>query len=350
MSDTPFISVVMPVRNEARFIARSLRSVLAQDYPLDRFEVIVADGMSNDDTREVISRVSSAANVRLIDNPGKIVATGLNLAIREAKGEVIVRVDGHCEIAPDYIRRCAELLTTSDAECVGGNLETIGETNRARVIATAQSSRFGVGGSTFRIGSPEPRYVDTVAFPGYQRETLRRLGEFDEELVRNQDDEYNYRLRKSGGRILLSPELRARYYSRATFKNLFSQYSQYGYWKVRVLQKHPGQMQLRQFIPPLGVVGLLMLLLLAPFLKGVAVLTAACVLVYVLASLFASLLTANRAGWKLVTLLPVAFGIIHLSYGFGFLFGLVKFWNRWTRSTPINIANVSSDATPLSAD
>jgi len=345
------VTVVMPVRNEAAFMGRSLGSVLAQDYPSERLEVIVADGMSTDKTREVISDLAgSRANVRLIDNPRQIVATGLNLAIREAKGDVIVRVDGHCEIAADYVQQCVELLQNSGAECVGGPLQTVGETERARAIAAALSSRFGVGGATFRVGSTSSTFVDTVAFPGYQRETLRRLGEFDEELVRNQDDEYNYRLRKSGGRILLSPELRARYYSRATFKNLFSQYCQYGYWKVRVLQKHPGQMQLRQFIPPLGVVGLLTLLLLAPFVKWVAFLTAACILVYVLASLFASVLTANRAGWKLVMLLPVAFGIIHFSYGFGFLFGLVKFWNRWTRSTPINIANVSSDATPLSAD
>jgi GT2 family glycosyltransferase len=274
----------------------------------------------------------------------------LNLALREAKGDVIVRVDGHCEVAVDYVRQCVQLLKDSGAGCVGGPLQTVGETGRARAIAAALSSKFGVGGATFRVGSTAPKFVDTVAFPGYKRETLRRLGEFDEELVRNQDDEYNYRLRKSGDRILLSPALRARYYSRATFKSLFRQYFQYGYWKVRVLQKHPGQMQLRQFMPLLGVVGLSMLLLLTPFVKSVAVLTAVFVLLYLLASVFASALTAKRAGWKLFTFLPIAFGIIHFSYGLGFLFGLIKFWNRWTGSTPINVANVPGDATPLSAD
>jgi len=347
MSDQPFISVVMPVRNEGTFIERSLRSVVKQDYPHDRFEVIVADGMSDDDTREIVSRVGGDANVRLIANPGKIVATGLNLAIHDAKGDVIVRVDGHCQIAPDYIRHCAELLQTSDAECVGGNLETIGETNRARAIAAALSSRFGVGGSTFRVGSTEQRYVDTVAFPGYKRETLRRLGDFDEELVRNQDDEYNYRLRKAGGRILLSPWIQARYYSRATFTSLCKQYFQYGYWKVRVLQKHPRQMQLRQFMPPLGLLALLLLLLLAPFTKVAVLGISAALVLYLLALSLASITMARRLAW-LILLLPPAFVAIHFSYGFGFLCGVIKFSNRWARGIPK--VNATTETASLAAD
>src|SRR5438445_2255635 len=250
MQKSPFVSIIIPVRDDAVFIERSLRAVLAQDYPHDRMEVIVADGFSEDGTRELISRISdSHPNVRLIDNPGKIVSTGLNAALRLAKGDIIIRVDGHCEIASDYVRRCVEHLTQDEIDCVGGPLQTVGETYQARAIAAAMSSTFGVGGSAFRVGITDSQLTDTVPFPAYWRQTIQRAGPFDEELVRNQDDEYNYRLRKLNGRILLSPDVRSRYYSRASFRKLWKQYFQYGFWKVRVMQKHPRQMRARQFLP-----------------------------------------------------------------------------------------------------
>src|SRR6185436_12536097 len=150
MPDTPFVSVLMPVRNEAGFIQRSVTAVLAQDYPHDRMAIIIADGLSNDGTREAVKAVQlQNLNVNLIDNPGKIVSTGLNAALRVAKGEIIVRVDGHCEIARDYVSRCVSHLTDAKVDCVGGPLETVGETYAARAIAAAMSSSFGVGGSAF---------------------------------------------------------------------------------------------------------------------------------------------------------------------------------------------------------
>ena len=266
MPDTPFISVLMPVRNETAFIQRSLAAVLAQDYPRDRMEIVIADGLSTDGTREAIKAVQLRnPNVILIGNPGKIVSTGLNAALRVAKGEIIIRVDGHCEIATDYVSRCVSHLADPNVDCVGGPLETIGETYPARAIAAAMSSSFGVGGSAFRVGTREAKFVDTVAFPGFRRETIQRAGPFDEELVRNQDDEYSYRVRKLGGRILLAPDIQSRYYSRASFRKLWKQYFQYGYWKVRVLQKHSRQMSARQFVPPLFVIALLLLCVTAPF-------------------------------------------------------------------------------------
>ncbi|MCB1034312.1 MAG: glycosyltransferase family 2 protein, partial [Acidobacteria bacterium] len=213
----PFVTVVMPVRNEADFIERSLGAVLSQDYPRNRFEVLIADGMSTDDTRERIrSLPSGAVPVRILDNPGRIVPTGLNAALKEARGEIIVRVDGHCEIAPDYLRRSVEHLSRGEASGVGGPIETVGEGYRAQAIAAAMSSNFGVGGSAFRTGRDEPSFVDTVAFPAYPRQILQKAGPYDEELVRNQDDEYNYRLRKAGHRLLLAPDVRSLYFSRAT--------------------------------------------------------------------------------------------------------------------------------------
>ena len=345
MTIRPFVSVLMPVRNEASFIERSLRSVLSQDYPSDRTEVIVADGMSNDGTRAIVEALQSDhRHLRLIDNPGKIVSTGLNAALRVAKGEIIVRVDGHCEVAPDYVSCCVSHLIANQAECVGGPVQTIGKSYIARVIASAMSSPFGVGGSGFRVGAKEPRLADTVPFPAYKRETIDRAGDFDEELVRNQDDEYNYRVRKLGGRVLLSPDIQSRYYSRASLLRLWKQYFQYGYWKVRVLQKHPRQMQPRQFIPPLFVFALLVLSLTTPALRVSQLLLASVLLAYALLNIAGAIDSARKSGWQNLPLMPLVFSILHCAYGSGFLFGLIRFWNRWLTAEPVKLVQPSRDA------
>jgi succinoglycan biosynthesis protein ExoA len=324
------VSVIMPVRNEAAFIVRSLGAVLAQDYPPDRLEVIVADGQSTDGTREQVQALQGRhPNLHLIDNPGRIVPTGLNAALRVARGDIIIRVDGHCEIAPDYVRNCVAHLKAGQAECVGGPIETIGEGPTAQAIAIAMGSPFGVGNSAFRVGHNRDRYVDTVAFPAYTRALLEQTGPFDEELVRNQDDEHNYRLRAMGNRILLAPDVRARYYSRASLRSLCRQYFQYGFWKVRVLQKHPRQMQPRQFVPPAFVAALLTSALLAPFFHWSRWALALTGGAYLAANVTAAVYAAARHGWRHLPLLPLVFAALHLSYGLGFLAGLVRFWNRW---------------------
>jgi glycosyltransferase involved in cell wall biosynthesis len=330
MPNLPFVSVIMPVRNEGAFISRSLGAVLAQNYPSDRMEVIVADGMSTDDTRDIVIEISRRyPSVMLLDNTRRIASTGLNGGVREASGDIIIRVDGHCEIASDYVRQCVALLLENKADCVGGPLETIGETYVAGAIAAAMSSHFGVGGSAFRVGTSDPKCVDTVPFPAYKRETLQRVGEFDEELVRNQDDEYNYRLRGLGGRILLSPDIRSRYYSRTGLANLWKQYFEYGFWKVRVLQKHGRQMRPRQFAPALLVLSLLIGLLLSPWSQIAALSLGAILVAYAIAAVWASLAAAHKRGWLLLPLLPLVFPSLHVAYGCGFLVGLLWFWNRW---------------------
>jgi succinoglycan biosynthesis protein ExoA len=326
----PFVSVIMPVRNEAALIERSVTAVASQDYPHDLMEILIADGMSEDGTRDRVTLLQQRhSNLKLIDNPAKIVATALNAALRLAKGEVIARVDGHCEVAPDYLRRCVLHLLHDEVAVVGGPVETIGESLTARAIATAMSSRFGVGGSAFRVANSGTQFTDTVAFPVYTRSVLDRGGPFDEELVRNQDDEYNYRLRKLGVKILLASDVRSRYYSRATLAKLGSQYFQYGYWKVRVMQKHPRQMQLRQFVPPLFVFAVLGGLLMTPILPLMGYVTGLIATLYAVAVIACSIYSAQRSKWQTLPLLPIAFAILHWAYGLGFLFGLVKFWNRW---------------------
>ena len=335
----PFVSVIMPVRNEGGFIAQSLSAVLEQDYPADRMEVIVCDGMSTDDTREIVKSLQAGRdNVHLVDNPGKIAPKALNTAKEHCKGDIIARVDGHCCIAPDYIGRCVEHLSGDDVDGVGGPIDTIGETPTAKVIASVMSSRFGVGGSAFRVGNAGTKIVDTIAFPVYTRSIIERAGPYDEQLVRNQDDEYNYRLRKMGATLLLASDVQSKYYSRSSFRKLAKQYFQYGLWKVRVLQKHPLQMRARQFAPLVLVVSLLTLSIASSFSPMASWALVAILGLYSLSLLAGTLSMARREhGWRVV-LLPLAMSILHLSYGLGFLIGLFRFMLGWFEmSTPAAI-------------
>lgn len=330
MKEYPFISILIPVRNEVRYIPRCLQAVADQDYPSDHIEVLIADGISDDGTFELLQDWAGQAEYRYVfQNPGKIVPTGLNMLIPKARGDVLIRVDGHCVIAPDYVSNCVRHLQSDGVDGVGGPMHSIGEDHISQVTALAMSSKFGVGNSSFRTETGQTKLADTVPFPAYTRAIIEKVGLYDEELVRNQDDEYNYRIRAAGGKILLAEDVRSDYYSRGLLKKLWKQYFQYGFWKVRVLQKHPHQMSLRQFIPLAFVLALILtvlLSLLAPWgWKALLALLAA----YLLANLSASIVTASGQGFKKLLLLPVAFVIIHFSYGLGFLVGLFNFWNRW---------------------
>lgn len=319
------VSVVMPVRNEAEYILRALNAVLAQDYPAELIEIIVADGMSTDGTVDIITELQSHhPNLKLIHNPGQIAPKALNLATRAASGEIIVRVDGHCEIAPDYVRNCVHHLVEEDIQGVGGSVETIGETDSARVIALAMSSRFGVGNSAFRTTRNMTMLADTIPFPAYPKTVIEQAGPYDESQVRNQDDEYNYRIREQGGRLLLAGDVHSVYYSRSSLKSLWKQYYGYGFYKARVMQKHPKQMSARQFMPSMFVAALAICLLLSPFSRGARRGFKMLVLAYVSASAAASASIASKSDWKYMTKLPQAFVAIHLTYGAGFLVGLAR--------------------------
>lgn len=337
---SPFVSVIMPVHNESAHITQTLAAVLGQDYPADKLEILIADGMSSDDTREKIAALRGPFPVIVLENPGRIVPTGLNLAIRRAKGEIIVRVDGHTVIAPDYVRQCVEALRRSGAQNVGGRMNAQGRGPFGQVVALATSTPFGVGGARFHYSEAE-EWVDTVYMGAWPRTVFEQIGLFDEELVRDQDDEFNYRLRAHGGRILLSPFIRSEYTVRSTPRALWRQYYQYGLWKIRVLQKHPRQMRPRQFIPPAFALSLLFSLALASsfifhisyfVLFPLAIILAS----YLIANLAASIVSFSKFPKSqfpnhLITyaLLPMIFAILHLSYGLGFLAGLIKFANRW---------------------
>ena len=332
MMEQPFVSVIMPIRNEAGYIARSLGAVLAQDYPHDCLEVLVADGMSDDRTRHIVGYLAARSDVRvtLVDNPGKVVPTGFNRALQQARGEIIVRVDGHTIIAPDYVRECVAALARSGADNVGGRMNAVSKTELGAAIAHATSSPFGVGGARFHYSDQE-EWVDTVYMGAWPRAVFERIGGFDEEMVRNQDDEFNYRLQGAGGKILLSSRIQSTYFNRSDLRSLWRQYYQYGMYKVRVLQKHPRQMRPRQFAPPLlagAVVGGAALALLIRPLRGLWRLGSG---VYLAANLLASLWMARKHGWHLLRYYPLIFAALHFGYGLGFLRGLVKFADRWER-------------------
>lgn len=329
----PQVTVIMPIRNEAGFIEYSIGSVLEQDYPSDLMEIIIADGMSTDKTRQIIMKKANENGqvaVRMIDNPELIVPTGFNAALQIAKGDVIIRVDGHTTIDPDYIRQCVSELKRTEAANVGGRMDACGKGVIGESIVLATSSRFGVGGARFHYSDKE-EYVDTVYMGAWWKETFEKYGFFDEEQVRNQDEEFNYRLLKNGCKILLSPKIKSKYETRATLKSLWSQYFEYGYWKVRVLQKHPRQMRLRQFSPPIFVFSLLFFSILSLPAEWGRILFRLIAGSYILANLVASAFLANKKGWKYFFPLSIVYACLHFSYGIGFLVGMVRFASRWGR-------------------
>lgn len=327
-ADYPFVTVIMPIRNEERFIERSLGAILAQNYPPDRYEVLVADGMSTDRTREIARAVAGDRNVTILDNPGKIAPIALNIGIRHASGEIIVRVDGHTEIAPDYIRKSVDALARTGAECVGGRMEPVGQTSFGRAVALATRNRFSLGGSRFHYATEEQE-TDSVYMGAYAKSVFSRVGLFDEELVRNQDDEFNYRLRSAGGRVVLVPEIRSTYYNRATPGGLWRQYFQYGLWKVRVFQKLPGQVRPRHLAPSAFVSSLLLAAVLSAVWVESAIALAALAALY---ALFVMVVALSAAGFRaigLAALAGVAIAIMHVGYGVGFIVGFMRFARRW---------------------
>jgi cellulose synthase/poly-beta-1,6-N-acetylglucosamine synthase-like glycosyltransferase len=331
----PLVSVIMPVRNEADFIAEALNAVVAQDYPRDRTEIIICDGMSTDATRKIVAAFQAEyANILLLDNPQKIAPTALNIAASASRGEIIIRVDGHCVIAPTYISRSVDHLRNNpEVWGVGGPIETIALSREAEPIAIAMSSKFGVGGSAFRTIRDKTLLVDTVAFPAYRREAVDVAGPYDEQLVRNQDDEYNFRIREMGGKILLAADIQSTYYSRGTLSKLWRQYFQYGFYKTRVMQKHPRQMSPRQFVPAAFVLSVCLAVMTTPWTSLPLILLLG---IYVLAVLSATAIVCAQRGWKHGLLLPLAFSTLHLSYGSGFILGLCTLFPGGAR-TPANL-------------
>ncbi|MDA8326973.1 MAG: glycosyltransferase family 2 protein [Nitrospiraceae bacterium] len=325
----PVISVVIPCRNEEAYIASCLDSLIGGDFRAEDLEIVVVDGMSDDRTPEMLYEYSRGHPfIRVFENPKKITSAGLNLGIRKSRGKYVVILGAHSIVERNFLRLNMEGLDRYDADCVGGQIVTIpaGRGVMAGSICLVLSSPFGVGDASFRTHPSRMRHVDTVPFGCYRREVFKGEGDFfDEELIRNQDDEFNLRLRKNGGRILLIPEIRSYYYPRGTLLKLWRMYYQYGYFKPLVAKKVGGVLTWRQAVPPayictLAIAGALSLIEKDPAFIGLAAAS------YLIAVLLFSIGISIKEGARYLFTLPLNFATLHFSYGLGYLKGMLDFF------------------------
>ncbi len=323
------ISLIVPCYNEQASIGLLLEAIRKQTYELDEIEIIIADGMSDDGTRDAIQDYAAQhpeLNIRLIDNPQRIIPAALNTAIRVAEGGVIIRLDAHSAPKSDYVERCLDVLEKTGAANVGGvwEIQSSVDTWMARSIAAAASHPLGAGDARYRI-SGEPGPVDTVPFGAFRKEWLEKVGPFNEELLTNEDYEYNVRIRNAGGLIWFDPSIRSIYFARPDLRSLARQYWRYGFWKVRMLRLYPGTLRWRQALPPMFVLAAFILAgLTFPFPLARLLLTVQ-LGAYLLVTIFAGFLESiRRKDMGLILGLPPAIWTMHFSWGAGFLWSVLK--------------------------
>lgn len=330
----PFVSVIMPIHNEEQFIERSLSAVLEQSYPHDRYEILIADGMSNDKTVALVEATPDHERIRIIQNSKRLQSPGLNALIQIAQGEIIVRVDAHTIIAADYIAQCVAELQETGAANVGGQMHAEATTITGQAIALAMHSRFAVP-TAFHVGS-SGQFTDTVYMGAWPKQILVAVGGFDERLRANEDYELNVRIRSNGGTIYLSPKIRSTYYGRQTFPTLARQYFIYGTAKVNTLRKHPTSLRFRQTVAPLFVAVLLLGIPLAVWFPLARIVWIAIIGMYIFCSLFFSLLNVRRSTLTIAFRIPLVYATMHISWGLGF-------WSGWLTNKshryPVQLAN-----------
>ncbi len=316
MDHFPKVSFVLAVRNEERFIGRCLDSIIAQDYPADKIEILAVDGMSEDRTRDILGKYTGKhSTFKIIDNPDKITPVAFNLGIKNATGDVITIVSAHSTISKDYISSCIHYLKKKNADNVGGPMRAVGTDYISKAIALAYDSTFGLGGGRFH----DQRYegeVDTVYLGCWLKGVFEKVGLFDERLVRNQDIEFNSRLRKSGGKIFLTPEIKSYYYCRSNLKDLWVQNFRTGLWNIKTIKLSPDSLSLRHFIPLLFVLSLTASWFIPALWFSI-------VMSYIFCNLFFTFRAAIKNGFSYVFILPVIFLTVHLSYGLGSFAGLL---------------------------
>lgn len=325
----PTVSIIIPCYNEQATIRALLEAIYVQTYPRADLEVVIADGLSGDETRaEIVAFADSHPDLHIavVDNPQRVIPAALNRALAEAQGEIIVRMDAHSMPYPDYVERSVSDLEAGLGENVGGvwEIRPGAQGWMARSIAAAAAHPLGVGDAHYRHGE-KAAAVDTVPFGAFRRELLALIGFFDETLLTNEDYEFNTRIRKSGGRIWLDPAIRSIYFARPTLTALARQYARYGFWKWRMLRRYPETLRWRQALPPLFVLSLIGGGILAVFMPLFRVLLAAEVLAYILILTAAGIASARRQGEiHLVFGLPLAIAVMHIAWGAGFLWSMIR--------------------------
>ena len=325
----PSVSIIIPCFNEQTTICMLLEAIYAQTFPRPDLEVVLADGMSTDRTRAEIAAFSNShpdLHIAVVDNPDRHTPAGLNCALKEAQGEIFVRLDAHSVPYPDYVERCVADLEAGLGENVGGiwEIHPGADTWMAQSIAVAAAHPLGVGDAFYRHAG-KPALVDTVPFGAFKRELLALVGFFDESLLSNEDYEFNARIRKSGGKVWLDPSIRSVYIARATLPGLAKQYFRYGFWKWRMLRRYPNTLRLRQALPPLFVLSLFGLGIAGIFLALFLGLLAVEIIVYALVLTAAGVQAAfKQKKTSLVLGLPLAISCMHISWGAGFLWSMIK--------------------------
>lgn len=336
MTEYPFVSIIVPCYNEQATIRLLLEAIRQQDYPLESIEVVIADGMSIDHTRQEINQFCAdylIPRVRVVDNPKRIIPAAVNQALAAARGEILVRMDAHAVPATSYVRRCVEALLAGKGESVGGvwMIRPRGEGWIARAIAVAAAHPLGVGDAQYRY-TRQAQWVDTVPFGAFRRTLVEQLtwpvgsdGPFDESLLTNEDYEFNVRVRQAGGRIWLDPEIRSAYFARRNLIELGRQYARYGYWKFRMLRRYPATLRWRQALPPVFVLAIILLGFLSPLLWLARWTLVLLLAIYGLV-LFASglQLTIHHKDLGFLFGVPAAIAVMHIAWGGGFLWSLVK--------------------------
>lgn len=321
------VSVVIPIRNEERYIEDCLNSLLEQDFPKDQMEVILIDGMSEDNTVNIINEFRrNYPFIELLQNPKKIIPVSLNLAIKQAKGEFIIRMDAHSWYASDYISKCIEFHQKVNAENIGGPTLVKGNNPCQRAVAAAYYSSFALGGGKQHIKGYEG-YSDTVSFGSFKKETAENLGCFDERLIINEDDDFNFRLIKSGGKVFITPEIKSVYYPRDSYTSLFKQYFRYGFWKVAVIKKHKRPARISHIIPLLFFLFLTMGLIGSLLFSWIRPIYLAVILLYLLLNGYFSFKNKHIVTFSGRLRLVLIHFILHFSYGIGFFCGIFKFIN-----------------------
>ena len=316
------VSVIIPVYNEERYIENCIQSLLEQDYPQNKMEFLFLDGRSTDKTVQIIDTFLEqySSLIRIIENPNRTQSYAMNIGIMEAKGKYILRLDAHADYYKHYISECVRLLETGLYQNVGGVADTKARSKFGEVVALMMSSRFGVGNSQFRTSDMEGP-VDTVPFGAFSKDYLVSLGGFDERLNRNEDNEINYRIRKNGGVVYLSPKIRFTYYCRDTLKGILSMAFQNGKWTLIASRLCPGSMSLRHLIPLLFVLSIIALIVLGHFFAvSYLLLMLELALYFSLAFLFS---IKTKADFKMILQLLLLFPAFHISYGCGSIFGII---------------------------
>ena len=320
------ISIIIPCLNEKNYIRRCLNSIQQQSYPSHVITTFICDGGSTDGTIEIINDfIKSHTQFSLLYNEKKTTPYALNLGIVNSKADIIIILGAHSELDENFVSNSVlSFDIDNQIMCVGGILENVYENATSQIIGAAMSSSFGVGNAHFRTGN-KSGFVDTVAFGAYKKEIFDQVGLFDEELIRNQDDEFNFRITNAGFKIYLNHTIKCNYFVRASFQKLFKQYYQYGYWKVFVNKKHKTITTVRQLIPLLFVLYLCLWLTSCVLSIYLFFALASVMALYVGLAFLAAF---QKKDGSLVTILGTVytFFILHISYGLGYLKGIFDFF------------------------